>query len=102
MKKRKWVWYSPFSSDDNGFASNVYSDWKNAAKRMSTHEISNAHTEVTITFKGNRLLNTINEGFKDAKYVSFSVHSTPDMSHVDKLFWIFRFVLGNELVGRLI
>ena len=49
---------------------------------------------------GNRLLDNIVTEVKSAKYFSVSVDSTPDISHVDQLTCILRYVLPSGPVER--
>ena len=75
----------------------------NASKgRGHTSYLSKTICEEFIHLMGNRLLNHIITELKSTKYFSVSVDSTPDISHVDQLTCILRYVLPSGPVERFV
>lgn len=55
-----------------------------------------------INLMGQRVLKTIVNELKSAKYYSISVDSTPDLSHVDQLTFIVRYVKDGQPIERFL
>ena len=70
--------------------------------RGHTSYLSKTISEELIVLIGNRLLDHIISEVKSAKYFSVSVDSNPDVSHVDQLTRILRYVLPSGPVERFV
>ena len=68
----------------------------------SVSYLSSTTCDQLIAIIGKEVLSTIIEEIKPAKYYSISVDSTPDISHSDKLYCIFRYVLDSQPVERFV
>ena len=68
----------------------------------SVSYLSSTTCDQLIAIIGKEVLSTIIEEIKTAKYYSISVDSTPDISHSDKLYCIFRYVLASQPVERFV
>ncbi|KAF7654104.1 hypothetical protein LDENG_00073980 [Lucifuga dentata] len=60
--------------------------------RGTVSYLSSTICEELIELMGQKTRQTIADEIQDAKYFSITVDSTPDLSHVDQLTYIFRFV----------
>jgi hypothetical protein len=67
-----------------------------------TSYLSNMVCEEFIYLMAKRVLQNILDELKASKYFSVSVDSTPDISHVDQLTCILRYVLSSGPVERFV
>lgn len=69
----------------------------------NTSYLSHTIYEQFITLMSQKLINTIIKEVKTSKYFSVIIDSTPDLSHIDQLSFVIRYVKTNgEPVGRFI
>ena len=72
------------------------------AGRGNPSYLSSTIFEECIQLMADKVRSTIVSGIGQAKYYSVSVDSTPDLSHVDQLTIIVRYLLGGEPVERFL
>lgn len=70
--------------------------------RGSVSYLSSTICDEFIELMGRKTRQTIMKELRDAKYFSVIVDSTPDLSHVDQLTYIFRFVSEGRIVERFV
>lgn len=73
-----------------------------AKGRGSVSYLSSTICHELIDIMGKKVLNCIIDELKQAKYYSVSIDSTPDVSHIDRLTCIFRYVLDDVPVERFV
>lgn len=72
------------------------------AGRGSVSYLSKTICEEFIELMGRRVLQVILQEIKASKYYAISVDSTPDLSHVDQLTFIVRYVVDSDAVERFL
>ncbi|KZS02610.1 Uncharacterized protein APZ42_000278, partial [Daphnia magna] len=70
--------------------------------RGNTSYLSSTNCEEIIDMMGEKLINTILEEIKLAKYYTISVYSTPDLCHIDQLSFTVRYVFSDEPAERFL
>lgn len=83
------------------FLENHLKDYGNAGRGNPSY-ISSTIVEELIELMADQVRTTIVSELKEAKYFSVSVDSTPDLSHVDQLTVIVRYLLHGKAVERFL
>lgn len=88
-------------SEFDPFLADHIQNYGNRGKGSTSYLSSNICNEF-INIMGQKVLTTIVSEIKAAKYYSISVDSTPDLSHVDQLTFIVRFVKDGKPIERFL
>jgi len=83
------------------FLENHLKEYGNAGRGIPSY-ISSTIVEELIQLMADKVRATILSELKEAKYFSVSVDSTPDLSHVDQLTVIVRYLLRGQAVERFL
>lgn len=85
----------------DSFMEEHISKYEQARRGQASYLLSTICDEL-IVLMGEKVLDMIICEVKTAKYFSISVDSTPDVTHVDQLTMILRYVLSDGLVERFL
>lgn len=88
-------------SEFDPFLANHIKEFGNK-KKGSTSYLSFTIYEEFINIMAEKVINHIIKDIKESKYYSISIDSTPDISHVDKLAFIIRYVKNGVPVERFL